>query len=330
MRNVLKLVLPAFVGVVLFSQNAEAWNGNGHMTVDKLAWEQLDARQRQAVYDLLLKHPHVKEFFAAQPRPKDVSEAEWYFVIAGTWADWLRGYARSKRPEDQAIAAYHKGPQHYIDLPLILPADKALFKDKKVDPPDENIINALNAYRSQLLDPKTPDADKAVALTWLLHLVGDIHQPLHCVGFFSNEYPDGDEGGNLRWVKDSQQPINLHAYWDNLPGKESTYEAVKTNSALLTRKEYGRDIYDKELAHTKFMEWAEEGRVLAWKSVYLEGTLPGVMIPADKKTEEARAAAPELPEGYGAASEQVARRQLALAGHRMADQINAIWPRPER
>ena len=56
--------------LALSHQRAEAWNATGHMTIAKLAWEQLDAGQRETAYRLLLQHPHVKEFFDKQPRPK--------------------------------------------------------------------------------------------------------------------------------------------------------------------------------------------------------------------------------------------------------------------
>jgi S1/P1 Nuclease len=317
----------ALLCAVVPCQRAEAWNANGHMTIGRLAWDQMDAHQREAAYKLLLEHPHPKEFFQSHPCPKEVSEAEWYFIIAGIWPDWLRGYTRSKRPEDMAIAAHHKGPRHYINLPLVRTADMALFKDKKLDPPDENIVTALDEYRADLLDPKATPAHKAVALCWILHLAGDIHQPLHCVAFFSAEYPTGDLGGNLRWVKDSKGPINLHAYWDNLLGNDSSYADIKNNCDLLTRREYQRDKYAPELAHTKFMEWAREGKDLAWKHVYLGGDLPGLMIPTDQQSKEKKQAAPALPEGYHEASQQVARRQAALAGHRLADLMAAVFPR---
>jgi hypothetical protein len=319
----------ALVCTVVPLPRAAAWNANGHMTIDKLAWEQMNAKQREAAYQLLLEHPHLKEFFEAEPCPKDVSKAEWYFLIAGTWPDWLRGYTRSKRPEDMAIAAYHKGPRHYINLPLIRTADMALFKDKKLDPPDENVVTALDEYRADLLNPKATAAHKAVALCWLLHLVGDIHQPLHCVAFFSAEYPTGDLGGNLRWVKDGDTPINLHAYWDNLLGLERSYAAVKAICDLLTRAEYQRDKFAKELARTKFMEWAEEGSALAWKHVYLQGDLPGLVLPLDAQSQEKKQAAPALPEAYGQASEKLARQRAALAGHRLADHMAAAFPRKE-
>jgi hypothetical protein len=320
----------AFVGLmvlIMAPARANAWNGTGHMTVSKLAWDRLDATQRDAIWEVLKAHPHVKEFFRERPVPADVAEREWFFLLASTWPDWLRGYANSKRPEDQAIGKYHQGPRHYINLPLILPADAALFKDRKLDPPAENIVTALVDYLGQLKDPELSAGDRAVALCWLLHLVGDIHQPLHCVAFFSKEYPDGDLGGNLRWVKGVDGPIRLHAYWDDLLGRGTKYKDIKGYAEILSRADYEREKFADLLKKVDFMDWAREGADLAWKYTYLTGDLPGLKIPSGKETEEMRQKAPELPKGYGVASEQLARQQIALAGHRLGDQLDAAFPR---
>src|ERR1700687_4330697 len=164
MRQSWTLVAAALLLSSMAPPRAEAWNSTGHRAVAKLAWDRLQAAQREAAPQLLLEHPHLNEFFRKQPRPAEVSEQEWFFLLAATWPDWLRGYANSKRPEDQAIGKYHKGPRHYINLPLIHPADLELFKDKKLDPPEENIVSALADYLAQLQDPKRAGPERAVAL----------------------------------------------------------------------------------------------------------------------------------------------------------------------
>ena len=45
------------------------------------------------------------------------------------------------------------------------------------------------------------DEEKAIYLTWLMHLVGDIHQPLHCAAVFSEQFPNGDKGGNDAFIR---------------------------------------------------------------------------------------------------------------------------------
>ena len=59
---------------------------------------------------------------------------------------------------------------------------------------------------------------KAIALAWLFHLVGDVHQPLHTAQVFTTDDPKGDRGGNEICVRVTQagQPIDLHRFWDGV------------------------------------------------------------------------------------------------------------------
>jgi hypothetical protein len=68
---------------------------------------------------------------------------------------------------------------------------------------------------------ETDPERRAIALTWLFHLVGDIHRPLHTAQLFTVEYPKGDRGGNEICVRVTQagQPMDLHRFWGNLAPK---------------------------------------------------------------------------------------------------------------
>jgi hypothetical protein len=324
----LRIVCKAFVVLALVAvlpEAALAWNATGHMTSAKLVWDRMDAGQREAVSQLLLQHPHLKEFFQSSKHGEDVSDREWFFLQASTWPDWLRGYAKSTRPADQAIYAYHKGPRHYIDIAFVLPADAELFKDKKLDPPEENAVNALKEYVATLKDTTRPMAERAVALCWVLHIAGDMHQPLHCTEFFSKDCPTGDQGGNLWWVKDQGRPTRLHGFWDGAMGSGSKYSDIKAHAALLSREEYGREKFAERLKLTDFMDWAKEGQELARKYVYLNGDLPRLILLKDGNSQ----AAPELPVDYGAKARALARQQVALAAYRMSDLFDSIFARKE-
>jgi hypothetical protein len=327
-----RLFSKSLVGLALLAALpavAQAWNGTGHMTSAKLVWDRMDAGQREAVSQLLLQHPHLKDFFQSSKHAEDVTDREWFFLEASTWPDWLRGYAKSVRPEGKAIYAYHKGPRHYIDIAFVLPSDADLFKDKKLDPPDENAVTALREYVATLKDPKKPAAERAVALCWLLHIGGDMHQPLHCTEFYSKDCPTGDQGGNLWWVKDKGRPTRLHAYWDNALGSGTKYDDIKSYAALLSRDEYAREKFADRLKLTDFMDWAREGQELARKYVYRNGELPRLIILNQGEGQPNSQAAPELPEDYGAGARTLARQQVALAAHRMSDLIDSIFARKE-
>ena len=109
---------------------------------------------------------------------------------AATWADWVRSHHKER---------FDHPTRHYINYPIV-------WKDSKVDaakhePPakQENVVNQLAVCVEKI--GKGTDEEKAVYLTWLFHLVGDIHQPLHCTAVFSERFPDGDKGGNLARIR---------------------------------------------------------------------------------------------------------------------------------
>src|SRR5262249_8598493 len=211
--------------VLMFAPAAHAWGGGGHMTVARLVCSSTDSNQRESAYELLNQHPHVAEFFAKQTRPEGISEPEWYFMLGSTWADWVRGYAGRQDPESQRIGALSQALWHYIDIPYIKPGDWSLFQGRKLYPPDSNAVYELKINHGVLMDRSRSGADRAVALTWMLHVVADLHQPLHCVGLFAQGLPDGgDQGGNLFWINNGQQITKLHGYWDGLPGGDNMIE----------------------------------------------------------------------------------------------------------
>jgi len=89
-----------------------------------------------------------------------------------------------------------------------------------------NILTAM-AENGRIVKNETDPELKAIALAWLFHLVGDIHQPLHTAQLFTVDYPKGDRGGNEICVRVTQQgqPMDLHRFWDG----------VITSSQNLTR-----------------------------------------------------------------------------------------------
>ncbi|MGR6783121.1 S1/P1 nuclease, partial [Aeromonas veronii] len=65
------------------------------------------------------------------------------------------------------------------------------------------------------------DDTKSYDLVWLVHIVGDVHQPLHSAGRVSASDTEGDAGGNkVKLFCERGGPDNLHSFWDGLPGTE--------------------------------------------------------------------------------------------------------------
>jgi hypothetical protein len=88
-----------------------------------------------------------------------------------------------------------------------------------VEPPPENV---LSAYQANLdIVRGTAPGDRAVALCWVFHLLGDMHQPLHTIKLFTTQFPapEGDRGGTRFYIRvkpTNATTISLHAFWDDL------------------------------------------------------------------------------------------------------------------
>lgn len=197
-----------FLGCCLTALPAGAWNGAGHRIVALIAWEQMSPGTRQRVDSLLAAHPdHVRW------REKAGNQgASAIFAEASTWADSIRqderyydaGRVETTPPLDGRFDSRRQRHWHYVDHA----ADGRPTKGEL----DRQIVRL-----SGLLGKASAD-EQTYALPWLIHLVADVHQPLH-VGNSS------DEGGTRLTIENPfnrRQPfVTLHAYWDDLPGPSS-------------------------------------------------------------------------------------------------------------
>src|SRR5262249_52583205 len=162
------------LGVLTLSAGrTSAWNSHGHMAVAKIAYDQLTDGEKMKIAKILKDHPHFTKFLTVG-KPGSVSEAEWAFLKAATWPDWVR--PGRKKPKE--ITKYHSAPAHFVDKPFIHPDDREEFKEKDLQPKEETVLTALPMRVKELSAEEA--ADQAVALCWVLHLIGDVHQPLHC------------------------------------------------------------------------------------------------------------------------------------------------------
>lgn len=184
---------------------SQAWNAAGHRLVARIAWQQMSPATREAAVKILAGHPDYPRW---QQKGNDDPAA--IFAEAATWADTIRSdtrYYDEKREAPKAAlpglsdTARHKA-WHYVDT------DKD--GKRREGELDQQIVRLGKILRST-----AGNDEKIGALPWLLHLVGDAHQPLH-VGRL------GDNGGNDVEIENPFNPrlpfTNLHSYWDDLPG----------------------------------------------------------------------------------------------------------------
>ena len=182
-----------------------------------------------------------------------------------------------------------------------------------------NILTAMAENESVVKNGNDPER-KAIALAWLFHLVGDIHQPLHTAQLFTVDYPQGDRGGNEICVQVTQtgQPMDLHRFWDGVITSSSNLTRLRNEAtALRNRQEFRRNQLT-ELANTGFESWAKESFEIATKITYRNGGQLGIPRGGNKDCRDVQAA-PVLPVGYVGSASRIADRRIMLAGYRVAD-----------
>ncbi|HEY8025780.1 MAG TPA: S1/P1 nuclease [Burkholderiaceae bacterium] len=297
-----RLALTAFAVSACFaaSPSAFAWGAGGHMIVAQIAYDKISAEDpaAKAAVDRLLK---------VQIAPPSETGKSTDFVNAAHWADDVRtvdGF--------QDTAA-----EHFIDQPFTqdgttLPSDL---------PQADNVVVALTKYVGILRSNNSDDATKARALRFVIHFVGDVHQPLHCATRVSAANAEGDRGGNLVSIRDTvgttHPKVNLHSYWDGgLTGfpREGAHFAppplseVSSAAAAITGK-YTLDDQWKVAGPYNYADWAKESFTIASTFVY-NGIASG-QVPSDD---------------YVTKGQSITQYRVLTAGYRLAALLEAIWP----
>lgn len=344
--------------IVAAPGTARAWNESGHRIVARIAWDELTRAQQVFASELLVRHPRFAEDFAARMPPEiaarpadDARRQQWVFMHAAIWPDLLKGANRQLTDQIAALPAgaektelerrladvkRHDNPTwHYDNKPIhvdpyALPA---------IAPPATRPVGVQQALPNalrELDDRSLPVERRAVALAWVLHLVGDSHQPLHTVALFSSRYlPQGDLGGNAFIVRlpgpAGATPTRLHAVWDDMLGDDPDAEPAAKRRIVAANP---RRSLKPELAaaggaagvEAMVDLWLDESFRAADTSVYEARLRDALLAPL-----AAGATSPfpiALDRRYLQAARAVAMRRAALAGYRLADCIGRAERRP--
>lgn len=298
-----KLIVLFFL--LIFCVPVIAWNRAGHMVSGVIAYKELKASNPTAlrqIVALLNSHPDFPKWKAQgdeQQLNGETAEMLW-FAMAARWADDVRQ------------TSYDHPTWHYINYPVVPPNLIATISPPQ--PAAENIVKAVET-NLETLRSNAPAREKAVALCWVFHLVGDVHQPLHTTALFNLDYPRGDRGGNAIYVrvKPDSGTINLHGLWDDLiQGSERT-QAVNNRATELWVAYNRRKLV--ELTSKQFTQWAKESYNVAVKYAYRNGTIKGGASKDDGVA---------LPADYIQINKPIAERRVVLAGYRLADMLATV------
>jgi hypothetical protein len=278
--------------------SAFGWGGEGHDLVARIAWEQLTAKARARVQEIL--GPNVT------------------LASISSWADQVRNQRRET------------GTWHYIDIPINQP-----HLDMARDcPKGDCVLAKIEDFRKALKDPATDPAQRREALLFVVHFVGDMHQPLHC----SDNKDNGGNGVRVQFADHAaaDRPSNLHSVWDSgflsrMPQKEDALFAEWSKDSAKHAKKWAKGtVYD----------WAEDAHKQSVKITYgglpkthAAGTAtapaaasPGAPAPAATTAGASRANNNQPPilldAKYEKKADPLIKEQVEKAGARLARVLN--------
>lgn len=270
------------VAALSATSTAHAWTDTGHMLVSAIAERGLKPEVRSKLAELLQN--------GGDAKTQDL-------LGAACWADDTKTQAN--------------GPWHYINYHF-----RRDGQPTENLPAEENVLWAISKFSDAMIDGNRPATERADALRYVLHFVGDVHQPLHCVACDSEQSPKGDRGGNDftfdPFPVGTYQVKNLHFLWDiggGLYGDTPRPLTDRTSFDQLRDRiiaQHPRDTMP-EVGIEDPEKWAEEGLMLAKTLVYA--------------TQQTR-----IPsESYLATVQFVSARRIALAGYRLANLLNGAF-----
>lgn len=244
--------------LALVPARASAWGGEGHRITARVALARVRPATRARVLQIL-------DGFGSLEH-------------ASTWPDTLYG--------NPAKYAY-TFRWHFVDIPTDSDHSYSAPRDCAKTHEGDCVINALARERAVLADANASAGQRRAALRFVIHFMGDLHQPLHCAE------DDGDEGGNLKPVCfmnkcwDSKGNYNLHKTWDKLMiqhtglGEDAYVQKILDRLAQMSQSEV-----DGLLAGDT-VRWAEDAHRIAFERAYdLPKTKKKKKNPKKKKTYE--------------------------------------------
>ena len=282
---------------------AFGWGDNGHRIIAAVADANLTPAVRAKVRALLAGDP------SALTDPSIAEQATW----ADKWRDSDRNTTRQRYEQTREW--------HYVNIPVSGAATDANLETAchghpplpagtpaSAGPPRACLIDKIDQFIAELRDPRTPQDERRLALQFLLHLIGDLHQPLHAAD-------DHDRGGNDKKVVLPGPPNalpgtnNLHQFWDTEAvrrlGDRPERVARRLSRAIGPVQRW-------DWARGRPVDWARESFSVAQRHAYATLPAPG----ADGRR--------TLTPAYVAEATRVSGQQLSKAGVRLAAVLNSV------
>jgi hypothetical protein len=266
-------------------------NETGHMVVARIAWDTMTPNARKAVAKLVADPNN-----PSSGKPTSAQDSDRF--SAATYMDDIRPTYGHLHFDNQYIDEQNR--------PMDRPSDSP------------NSVTFLEDNLKTLADAHASTDQKAEALRYTMHLVGDLHQPLHNVDRITSDTPKGDRGGNLfpiDWHNELRMS-NLHAYWDDAAGEFAFIARPLTPDGTRQLDGIAQSI-EQAVPESKVADrshdlnpehWAAEGLNLATRDCYT-GIAPNQ----------------HPSEAYRQKTLKDMNEETALAGYRLGHLVNSIF-----
>lgn len=298
-------VLRPFIGAVLLaclSGPAIAWSEESHMTTGAIAYDDL----LRSSPDLM---PEIDRILAAHPDRKALDK-HLVGLEAGDLKralfEWL-----ARWPDDANGTPYEHRDWHYELRVINAAAWIWPFRNG-------NASNAFDHNYEVLSNKAAPLEDRAVALSWLLHIIGDIQQPLHAGHWMSWRFRTTDHAGTYAFVRRTKDDnaTDLHQYWDKILDQPGAADATAQYWVPQLQMEFPRsalpELNETTVPKDRYRGWIDDSfklaRIAAYQGAFLRAT-------------DTKENAPVVSRDYTIRSHYIAKRRVALGGYRIADMI---------
>jgi S1/P1 Nuclease len=292
-------MIRALIALILFALpvSAHAWSHQGHMATGAIAYDRLARENPQAVaaiVTIMAQHPDKARFERNLSGLTGPTRDRAMFMWMARWPDDVR-----ETPDDHPKWHYYGRVVSGWTRTFTFHVGEA----DKAHP--DNLAIAR--------DPKRSPADRAVALCWLFHITGDMHQPLHAGHQANWRYPFTDRLGTIAWIrkKPGGTSVELHQLWDKALDLSGDDVAGAPIVAVLAK---AVPLSDRQRSGN-FTLWTAETVALARQIAYAPYALTATRDPA---------AAPVIPPEDLDRLRRIARVRIAQAGERLGGLLTGL------
>jgi hypothetical protein len=299
--------------MALHAERLLAWGPTGHRVVARIAWMNMTPAARTRAIAILNAAAPATGILTLRPATGDpASRDAWLFVETATWPDIVKS--------DPSRSQFDHRDWHFADHFWSLVNGKAKL-DPNRGPKAQNAVERLMLFDQQFRTNHVTSAEHAIDLAWILHLMGDLHQPLHNESRETSAHPTGDIGGNSFKLNGTTE---LHGYWDGILDEVFKKDRTTLGAGFPANAPFDSPDYVNAWAtlivgrHPKsgmphdstvdaFEHWSEDGLTTAERDAYV-----GVkeQQPASKT--------------YRRRVDGISEEAIAEAGYRLAALLNAI------